>query len=392
MTTAAETRRGRTKSPARVVRVATSAARDTRTAMGAVLDELGADDAVLTLLFHSPSHDAKVVAEILAARTGERSVAGTTAGEISSLGFAHDTITGIAFHGSHVRAAVGVIPRLSHLSLVPVRHLAVDLAERLGLDPAELDPASHAWLLLVDGLSGQEDLVTPFFARFAQHLPLVGGSLADEDQFDTVILSHDGQTYSDAAAVILLEYTRPFELIHHTHMEMTEHFFEVTRVSQGGRVIEELDGRTAVEAYAAALGIEPEDVTIEVTGFHPLGRRFRGRAFPCSIMQPLPDGSFHMAYSVQHGERLHLLEPVDMVEKSAAVMSEALDRLHARGATPQAALLFNCMGRYIEMQTCDLVDPVFEALHQAPLCGLNTYGEQFATMHMNHSLTGIVFG
>ncbi len=374
-----------------VVEVSHSTDTDTRAAVDAVLDAVGADSAALTLLFYSPRHDARVVAEVLGRRVGRRGLAGSTAGEITSSGFHHGTMTALALRGPDVRASATLLPRIDDMSLIPVSNIASELAAGIGRDVGELDPRRHIWMMFFDGLSGQEDFVTPVFATQAPRLPLIGGSFADEAQFGRVSMAFDGRPYSGAGAVVLLEYDRPFQPIHHTHLEFTDDWFEVTKTARGGRVLVELDGRPARAAHAEALGLTADQLTSQIAQHHPFGYRFKGRPFPCSVMLPLDDGLF-LAYSVQVGDRLNLLRPVEMVAKTKHVVGQAITDLEARGGSPQAMLLFHCLGRYVEARNDGIVQPLFDALNQVPLCGLNTYGEQFGARHMNHSVTGILFG
>lgn len=373
------------------VRVAHSLDGDTRAAMRSVLQELQAEDSALVYVFFSCRHDSQIVAEELQKSTGDRGIAGTTAGELSDAGFTETGITAISIPGNVARASVNIVTSLSEVSLVALSSIPQDLANRIGRSTDELSEERHVWMVLLDGLSGREELVTPFLARHCVNAPLVGGSLAGGRGFENVELVHDGKVYTDAAALVLLEYDRPFGLIHHTHHEFTDHWFEVTRVSSGGRIIEELDGRPALEVYGEALGYSADEVDTNLTGRHPLGFRFRGKPFPCSIMRCMENG-FFMAYSVQRGERLALLESENMVEKSRQAITEAVSQIQERGGEPQALLLFHCLGRILESEVLGVKEELFEALHQAPICGLNTYGEQYQSMHMNHSITGLIFG
>lgn len=377
--------------PLHPVRIASSRLADTRSAVNAVLDEVAADSAALVFVFYSPQHDDRAVAEILGARAGTRGIGGSTAGELSPDGFQHGSIVAFALHGDHVSAAISLIPNIADLSLLPVMTIASELSSRLGRTIGELSSSRHVWMLLFDGLSGQEDFLTPFFASHAPRLPLVGGSFGDEEDFGRVTMVHDGTVFEGAGAVLLLEYNRPFQVLHHTHMQLSEQWYRVTSTARGGRLLRELDNRPAKRVYAEALGIDLQDLAGEITSQRPLGTRFRGRAFPCSIMNTEPEG-FLLAYSVQVGDRLCLLSPLDIVDESATAMKRAVERLTADGGVPHGALLFHCLGRYLEGRQNDVLLPLFDALNQLPLAGLNTYGEQFGGRHMNHSLTGILFG
>jgi hypothetical protein len=363
---------------------------ETREAIEQVLDEIEAEAAELVLVFFAMSHDADVIAEVLDRRTGARGVGGTTAGELGELGFTVDGISAIALHGTKVRAALEVIPHIDQLSLVPIVNLPDTLARRIGRDKAELSPDRHFWLTLVDGLSGRESLLTPFFAHVSPHLSLIGGALADVD-FDCVRLVHHGRVFEDAAAFALIEYERPFFTFHVTHHHLTDRWFTVTEVSEDGRTLWELDGRPAREVYAEALGVASEELDGSSSSPHPFGTRFRGRPFPVSIMTPLDGGGLLLGAPVHHGERINLLEAGDLVEESRASIARAIEEA---GGAEQARgmLLFHCYGRFLEAEHGDLLEPLFEAMHQLPLCGFNTLGEQYGAMHVNHSITGVVFG
>lgn len=366
---------------------------DTDMAINHLLDELEAEESELTVVFFSPSYDEKIISRVLDRRLGSRAVAGSTAGEISAQGMVEDTIVGMSLHGSHVRATIDVVPNLDELSLVPLVHLPDQFARRIGRSRQDLDPDRHIWLMLADGLSGAEDLLTPFFMQASPDANLVGGSLADGTRYESVSLSHFGRLYNNAAAIILLEYNRPFELFHENHMEFTDRWLEVTSVARGGRVLEQLNGRPAREAYAEALGLAPEEVTPEVTAVHPLGFRFRGRPFVCSILHEHGSGGFFMGNSLHAGEELNLLEPGDIVSHTRDALRGAVGRLQSRhGASPQGMLMFHCLARFVEARQLGVVDELSEVFTEYPIAGFNSYGEQFGSMHTNHSMTGVIFG
>ncbi len=374
------------------VKVASNTKPDTAEAIGALLDELDASRAELTLVFYGVGHDDKVIARALDKATGSRGVAGTTAGELGCQGFARDSITGLSFHGTGVRAAVEIVPQLRQLSLVPIVHLPDKLTRGIGRSKDELDAQKHLWLFLVDGLSGKEGLLTPFFMQAAPRVGLVGASLGDGEEFREARVAHHGRIYRDAAATILLEYDGPFHTFKHTHMEFTDRQVEVTKVSGGGRMLEQIDGKVAQVGYAEALGVDPSEVTQALVAKYPFGYRFRGRPFPVSVLQVNKDGTFRLGSSVQYGEQLSILEPADLVARTRQALEEAVKKVQNDGGKVEALLLFHCLARFIEASEGGEAGDLANALCQGPVCGLNTYGEQYETMHMNHSLTGVIFG
>lgn len=374
------------------VRVASNSNPVTEQAIRRLLAELDAERAALTLVFYGSNHDDHVLARELDKATGARGVAGTSSGELNSAGFARGTMSGISFHGDGVRAAVEIIPQLRQLSLIPVVHLPTKLIMSIDRQPQELDPKRHLWLFLLTGASGKEDLLTPFFMSAAPRVNLVGATLGFDGSTQKARLIHQGRVYKDAAATLLLEYDGDFEAFHHTHVVMTEQRLEVTRTGRNGRLIQRLDGKPALQAYSQALGLDPADVDRTVFARHPLGYRFRGQPFPISVANSLPDGTLVVGSTVQHGQTLALLEAKDLVESSRACLEHVISRVSPHEQDPAAMLLFHCTMRDIEARQSGQLDALAEALSQAPLCGLNCRGEQFATMHMNHSMTGVVFG
>jgi hypothetical protein len=55
-------------------------------------------------------------------------------------------------------------------------------------------------------------------------------------------------------------------------------------------------------------------------------------------------------------------------------------------------MLFNCGGRLLEAQGKGVAMELGRALTPIPAAGFTTYGEQFGSMQVNHTLTGVVFG
>jgi len=367
---------------------------DTADAVDAVLDQLGADEAALTFLFFSPDHDVDVISERLDRRIGPRGVAGTTAGELSRThGFTQGGISGVSLHGPDVRATVDVIPQLDELSLVPVEQLPSQFAGRLGMESSELSPDRHLWFLLADGSAGAEDLLTPFFVRGASSTQLVGATLGDGSTFEGARVVFHGRTYTNAAALVLLEYDRPFELFHHQHMQFREPTFEVTGVSRGGRLLERLDGACAVDVYADALGVDRDELDRITLAIHPLGFRFRGQPLVCSISGIVDGRYLRMSKTVHPGDELRVMEPGNLVESTRSSVADAVSDFRERhGRDCRGALFFHCFGRYVEARSDGTVDALADALGQLPFAGLNTYGEQYEAMHTNHTLTGALFG
>lgn len=378
----------------RELQLAHAESAETRVAINELLDELDADQAGLTFVFFSPEHRADVVGEVLGARTGTRGIAGTTGGELSSAGFTTGTMTGMSLHGSGVRGTVKVIPNLREVSLVELMQLPGQLAQRLDRTPRSLDPTQHLWLLFATGRSGAQSLITRFLMQEAPSKGVVGGSFCGQTpQTPPAIAVHNGNVHRDAALLALLEYDAPFELIYHSHLELTDRSMEVTGVSDQGRILESLDGRAAGEVFAETIEVPLEELTRQHLVNHQLGCRFRGRIHTFSPFEMQADGSMLMGKPVHLGDELRLMEPDNLADSTHERLAEACRNFENEHETsPRAALMFHCLGRYLEAEARGRLEELEGALTQLPISGFNSFGELYDGRHTNHSLTGLLLG
>lgn len=375
------------------VRAGFADAEDTERAIHDLLDQLEADTATFTFVFFCPTHNARTVSRVLDRRVDNRGVGGTTGGEISPAGFSIGTMTGLSLHGAETRSTAEVIPNLDELSLVPITQLPGQLAGRIGRSRDELSENRHVWMTIGDNTPAGEDLLTPFFKHTVPSTRLVGGSLVGSDLDASPELVYHGRVYTNATALVLLEYDGPFEVFHHNHLQFTDRRLEVTSVSEKGRILEELDGQPAAVVYASTIGVSPDELDRELAALYPLGFRFRGRPLACSIVDILDRGRLRMANTLHPGETLRLLKTGDLVESTKSALRNALRSFESEhGCSARGALFFNCTTRYVEAQSKGCLPELAKALDQLPFAGFNTYGEQFDALHTNHTLTGILFG
>jgi hypothetical protein len=76
------------------------------------------------------------------------------------------------------------------------------------------------------------------------------------------------------------------------------------------------------------------------------------------------------------------------VAVTSSGIAEALSHL----SKPAGMLLFNCGGRMWEATSGSIVDDLAGAMRPIPAAGFTTYGEQYGTLQVNHTLTGLAFG
>jgi hypothetical protein len=348
-----------------------------------LLDELDAAHAKLTLVFYTSCDDEDGFVRLLDQRIGPRGVGCIAMAETTPC------IKGFALHDPDINAAIELLPQLDALSLLTLNTIPDRLTRALSRTRAELTQGKHVWMTLFDARTRREPFLTPQIARWAP-IDLVGGSIASVMRREAHIIYH-GRLWRHAAAVILLESLRaPMRAFQHTHLELTDRWLTATRISDDGLIVEQLDDEPAQRRFARALGFELEQLDRSVIARHPFGIRFRGRAYPIAAVRMCERGHLHMGTPVQQGERLNILEPIGLLERTREQLAR-LDQLFSPQAT-SGALLFDCVNRLGEAHTLGVRDAYAAALQRPQTCAIHSFGEQFGYMHLNCSLAGLVFG
>lgn len=360
--------------------------------VGAFVEEIAREaaaiDAGFALLFHSPSI---MTTEALAAALLERAPwlphAGcSTAGEITPQGLEEGQAMAILFPRAAFSAAVTMI---RHISSSGMDTIAGEV-ERLKRDIAGHGvPDGRVFALcFIDGLSYAEEAVTSAIHWGLDDVPLLGGSAGDDLQFEKTTLVANGEVDSDCAVVVMIATDIPFHVFKTENFVPTGSKLVVTASDPGRRVVREFNAAPAAEEYAAAIGLDAEALTPMSFASHPVVVRVGGEYYCRSIQRVHPDGSLSFFCAIDDGIVLTVAQPKGMVESTRAALSEAGDRLG--GA--DAILGFDCTLRRLDAQNRQIFRDVSELYRANKVIGFGTYGEQYRSMHLNQTFTGIAFG
>jgi hypothetical protein len=154
------------------------------------------------------------------------------------------------------------------------------------------------------------------------------------------------------------------------------------------RVVTEINGEPAGHEYARVVGVEVDELTPMVFGCHPVVVRMGGPDYVRSIQKVNDDGSLTFFCAIDEGIVLSIAESGNLV----ADLESLFTRLTADLGPVEAVLGFDCILRYIEMEQGQMLGDISRLLTANTVIGFNTYGEQFGTMHMSQTFTGIAFG
>lgn len=243
-------------------------------------------------------------------------------------------------------------------------------------------------MCLIDGMSYAEESVTAAIHWALDDIPLLGGSVGDDLNFQSTILIDNGVIESDCAIVLLIASTLPTRIFKTEAFVPTDIKLVVTRSDPDRRIVHELNAAPAAAEYAALIGSDPASLSPLSFASHPLVVRVGGEYFCRSIQKVNEDGSLSFFCAIDDGVVLTVAEPTGMVDSTQQVFDETRNAL----GTIDFVLGFDCVLRQIDARNRQVLRPISEVYRDNHVIGFNTYGEQYGSMHLNQTFTGIAFG
>lgn len=345
-------------------------------------DGLRAAEPCLVLVFGHGGGDLERLGQRLGAALGpDCEICGcSSAGEIGPCGYSSDSVVAIGFPRRSFRASVIT---LTDLATLPVS----DWMTQLRAMHAAFRPAPHRslfGLLLVDGVSGQEDALVATLDAALPSVPVLGGSAGDGLDFHHTTLLARGQVMSNAAVFALIETDLAVSEVTFAHFSPTATRAVVTAAMPDKRRILELNAEPAAAEYARITGIPVTELTPTDFARHPLLLRMGRRHHVRAISEVTEDGGLALMSAIDTGTVLTLGRAEDMTQGFA----EALESLPR---PPIMVLGFDCILRRLALERAGLTDTMSEMFTRYRVAGFNTYGEQHSGMHVNQTFVGVAF-
>jgi hypothetical protein len=315
----------------------------------------------------------------------------TTAGELTSKGYHEGTLVGASLGGDSdtgaLRMHTHLLNPLSKLSAEDFGTLASTAQDQLVFS-SKFDTDHMFGLLLVDGMSMLEEPTIAYLHRGFRGVPIVGGSAGDDLHFQKTHVYHNGLFYSEAAVFALFETKLPFITFKTQHFVPTDTKLVITEADPQKRLVIEIDGEPAAEAYANILRMKVEDLNPTVFSNYPVILQIGGKHYVRSIQKVNSDGSLSFYCAIDNGLVLTLAEGVDLVENLRVQLSAIRDVV----PNPELVIGCDCILRRLEVQEKGLLSDVRDVLKNENILGFSTYGEQFNAIHVNQTLTGVAIG
>jgi hypothetical protein len=236
-------------------------------------------------------------------------------------------------------------------------------------------------LILVDGLSGAEEKLMDTIGNLTD-MTFIGGSAGDDLKFKQTWVHADGEVYSDAAILAVMQPTQGFDILKTQSFKVLDKTLTATKVDEAARTVVEFDnGMSAAEAYANALNV-PVDKAAEHFMDHPLGLMVGDEPYVRSPQQ-IVDQKMVFYCGIKSGMELKVLETLDIVADTRQALADKVAEL---GSAPAGIINFHCI-----LRTLELINKQQEAAYGAlfadiPTVGFSTYGEEYIG-HINQTST-----
>ncbi len=355
----------------------------------AILDSFGNAKSELVMLFCSPQfHIADIAAAVKEYGPGGRVLGCTTAGEITPLGHRRGAIIGVSFDSAHFAASIMPVEHLSDFEIAAGFAAARSVLAEHERAQQRLE-SSHTFAMLInDGLAMREEAIVSAFGAALGQVPLVGGSAGANPRVREPNMFLDGRVLDNAALMILVSTDLGFRVFQTQHFQPLDQKVVVTKADPANRLVLEMNAEPAAREYARLLGLDRAQLTPQVFAAHPLVVRAGGRHYARAIQQVNEDDSLHFFCAIDEGIVLSIAESGNLV----ADLESLFTRLSHDLGPVEAVLGFDCILRYIEMEQGQMLQDISRLLTANTVIGFNTYGEQFGTMPMSQTFTGIAFG
>jgi len=350
--------------------------------------KLPADDLAAVLVFVSAHYDAAAFAEAMAQHYPHTPVYGcTSAGELTPSGLEENSAVALGLRKSDFTVAARPIFNLPQFRTADGFKLASEL--RQDLSQAQAHPGDHLFgILLVDGLSQCEETLISSISNALDDVPIVGGSAADQLRFEKTSIICDGEAHQNAAVLLLISTALPFVAFKCDHLQPTTNKFVVTGADPQHRSVREINAEAASREYASSIGLTEKELDSDAFALHPMVIQIGLDHYARSIRKADPDGTLHFFSAIDEG----LVLTSAMRGDALSSLKDLFEKTEAEIGEVSLYLGFDCILRRIDAERHQRARDLSELYRNHHVIGFNTYGEQFQSMHLNETFTGIAIG
>lgn len=360
-------------------------------AVAELASQLPADGLAMILVFASPSYDPhEFCGEFTKVFDGIPIFGCTTAGELTPDGWGDNSVVALGFSAQDFTIVARPFLDLANFRIQDGHRIGDELRQELarsGSGDSDSNEKSFG-LLLIDGLCQREEAVMSSIYASLDNIPVVGGSAGDGLRFEKTWVFYGGQAHTDAAILILLKTSLPFRLFKCDNFAPSPVKMVVTEADIERRIVKEINAEPAAEEYSRAVGIMDTKLDMFSFASHPVLVRAGGAYYARSIQQVDPDGSLHFFCAIDEGMVLTVAQARDPL----GVTRELFEETRAEIGDVSLYLGFECVFRRLDAEQHQFARDISQLYRENHVVGFHTYGEQYRSMHVNQTLTGVAIG
>ncbi|MEP4889476.1 MAG: nitric oxide-sensing protein NosP [Aliiglaciecola sp.] len=314
----------------------------------------------------------------------------TSAGEITPLGYRKHSISAFALSSSEFAVESILIEDLATFNVDESDVLVGGMMDKLrekAVSPHPIEKQCFA-LSLLDGLSVREELVINALSLSLQDIPIVGGSAGDDQNFLNTQVYYDGQFYTNAAVIMLVNTICEFEVFSQHHLSPEDEKLVVTQVAPNSRVVHEFNAEPAALEYCRINGLKLEDLNSKTFAMYPLAVQFGEQLYIRSIQKVNDDLSLTFFCAIDSGVVLTKMISPGLLPHTSLIFNLLKESV----GEMQLVIGFDCIHRRIEIEHHDIAEEMSVMYRKNNVIGFSTYGEQINGLHLNHTFTGVAIG
>lgn len=356
---------------------------DPTLAVSEFANKIGSKDIDLVIFFCSPDYDLDILGKALKNTFDCPCIGCTASGQIGTNGFQHSGIVGLGLTGGFQTHSFLIQPLTDYSEAI------AHIAEALRVD-SEVHPDLHRFgLLLIDGLSmAEERLVANLYQQIGD-VPIIGGSAGDDLRFEqTMIYDGNGRFIPNAAIFSVISTKSQITTFKVQHFIPGETELVITEADPEKRLIIEINGEPAAQAYADALGLTVQDLTPVVFSRNPLVLTFGDEPYVRSIQKVNDDFSLTCYCAIEEG----LIVAIGVAEDPVDTLHQAFEHVKETIDNPCVIIGCDCILRRLQFEQEGIDQEIGKVMVQNRVIGFSTYGEQFNGLHVNQTFTGIAIG
>lgn len=372
------------------IRQAASSASKPAEAARELHEALTGPDLALVLFFCAPDYATPDFAAEIAARFGDVPVVGCTgAGEMGPGGYHDGSVVAVGLARPDFEAVACLLLGEDEIEVAGAEREIDALRVRLNGRIADSDAlAGRFALMLTESGSRREEAMASLVGSALADMPLLGGSAGDLLTFERSAVFCGGRFHERGAVLVLVATTRPVRTFRNQHYVASERRVVVTGADPKRRLVAELDAEPAVECYARLVGLPVDELTPMIFAANPLVVRLGGAEYVRSIQKANADGSLSFYSAIDEGLVLTLAEGRDLLQRTEDLFAE----LHGTIGEPEVVIGFECVLNRLEAERNQIKHRLSRLYAANKVVGFASFGEQWGSMHVNQTFTGIAIG